>query len=55
MPTEEFRRSLMTRLGRFADGTGLEVGPLNRPVALKSLSAVRYVGSSELAGLRVAG
>lgn len=43
MPTEEFRRSLMTRLGRFADGTGLEVGPLNRPVALKSLCAVRYV------------
>lgn len=43
MPTEEFRRDLMTRLGRFGEGPGLEVGPLNRPVALKSLCDVRYV------------
>ncbi|MET0866162.1 MAG: methyltransferase domain-containing protein, partial [Nakamurella sp.] len=43
MPTEEFRRELMTSLGDLGTGIGLEIGPLNRPVARKSHCNVRYV------------
>ena len=43
MPTEEFRRDLMTEMGDLGHGVGLEIGPLNRPVALKATCDVRYV------------
>jgi len=43
MPPDHVRRELMTTMGNLSVGTGLEIGPLNRPVALKSHCDVRYV------------
>ncbi len=43
MPAEQFRRDRMAALADFSVGTGLEIGPLDRPIALKSECDVRYV------------
>ena len=43
MPPDQVRRELLTSLGNLSVGTGLEIGPLNRPVALRSMCDVRYV------------
>ncbi|WP_456824854.1 class I SAM-dependent methyltransferase [Cellulomonas sp. P5_E12] len=43
MRDQDERREIVTRLGRLREGRGLEIGPLNRPLALKSHCDVRYV------------
>ncbi|MDQ0373073.1 methyltransferase domain-containing protein [Cellulomonas humilata] len=42
MRNQDERRALLTELGRLGDGRGLEIGPLSRPIALRSACDVRY-------------
>lgn len=52
MPAEQFRRDRIAALADFSVGTGLEIGPLDRPMALKSECDVRYVDVFDSATIR---
>lgn len=52
MPAEQFRRDRIMALADFNVGVGLEIGPLDRPIALKSECDVRYVDVFDAPSIR---
>ena len=52
MSAEQFRRGRIAALADFSVGIGLEIGPLDRPMALKSESNVRYVDVFDTATIK---